>query len=84
MWPECTNVRALSANDGSGTAGLLLVAPLACFPKDDDGIAVPPLGIRITPSAASYTFLAISNDKSAGVEEYALQVGAGNYSRMTG
>jgi hypothetical protein len=29
-------VRALSANEGSGTAGWLLVAPLACFPKDEE------------------------------------------------
>ncbi len=36
MRPECINVRALSANDGSGTADWPLVAPLACFPKDEE------------------------------------------------
>jgi len=39
MRPECINVRALSANEGSGTAGWPLVEPLACFPKDEDDIA---------------------------------------------
>ena len=33
---ECISVRARSANDGSGTADWPLVAPLACFPKDEE------------------------------------------------
>jgi hypothetical protein len=33
---ECINVRARSANDGSGSADWPLVAPLACFPKDEE------------------------------------------------
>ena len=33
---ECINVRARSANEGSGTADWPLVAPLACFPKDEE------------------------------------------------
>ena len=37
MRPDCVNVRALSANEGSGTAGWLLVAPLACFTKNEEG-----------------------------------------------
>src|SRR5271166_42724 len=36
MRPECVNVRALSANEGSGTAGCPPVASLACFPKDEE------------------------------------------------
>src|SRR5271157_6383802 len=36
--PKCINVRALSANEGSGTADWPLVAPLACFPKDEEDI----------------------------------------------
>ena len=47
MRPECINVRARSANEGSGTADGLLVAPLACFPKDEEDIVEHPLGIRI-------------------------------------
>jgi hypothetical protein len=39
MRPECINVRALSANEGSGTADWPLVAPLACFPEEEDVIA---------------------------------------------
>src|SRR5664279_1769577 len=33
---ECISVRARSANDNSGTADWPLVAPLACFPKDEE------------------------------------------------
>ncbi len=40
MRPECINVRALSANEGSGTADWPLVAPLACFPKDEEDMYV--------------------------------------------
>ena len=39
MRPEYINVRALSANEGSGIADWPLVAPLACFPKDEEDIA---------------------------------------------
>src|ERR1019366_4199264 len=46
MRPECINVRALSANEGSGTADWPLVAPLACFPKDDEDIADHSLGMQ--------------------------------------
>jgi hypothetical protein len=35
---ECINVRARSANEGSGTADELLVAPLAYFPKEEEDI----------------------------------------------
>ena len=35
---ECINVRARSANEGSGTADWPLVAPLACFPKDEEAL----------------------------------------------
>jgi hypothetical protein len=38
MRPECINVRARSANEGSGTADWPLVAPIACFPKDEEDI----------------------------------------------
>jgi hypothetical protein len=48
MRPEYINVRALSANEGSGIADWPLVAPLACFPKDEEDIAEHPFGIRIT------------------------------------
>ena len=46
MRPECINVRARSANEGSGTAGWPLVAPLACFPKDEEDIVDSSPGIR--------------------------------------
>src|SRR5271165_4273880 len=46
MRPECINVRARSANEGSGTAGWPLVAPAACFPKDEEDIAEPSLGVQ--------------------------------------
>src|SRR5580700_8693117 len=38
MRHECINVRALSANEGSGTVGWLLVAPAACFLKGEEDI----------------------------------------------
>src|SRR5271157_5064082 len=38
MRPECINVSALSANEGSGTAGRLLVTPATCFPKGEEDI----------------------------------------------
>ena len=38
MRPTCINVCARSANEGSGTTDGLLVAPLACFPKDEEDI----------------------------------------------
>jgi len=40
MRPECISVRALSAKEGSGTAGWPLVAPLACFPKGEEDIVI--------------------------------------------
>ena len=40
MRPECISVRALSAKEGSGTASRPLVAPLACFPKDEEDIVI--------------------------------------------
>src|SRR5271157_1394801 len=43
---ECISVRARSANDGSGTADWPLVAPLACFPKDEEDIAESSLGLQ--------------------------------------
>src|ERR1019366_1136001 len=46
---ECISVRARSANDGSGTADWPLVAPLACFPKDEEDIAEVSLGLRYGP-----------------------------------
>src|ERR1039457_4029121 len=46
MRPKCINVRALSANDGSGTAGRLFVAPPACFPEDEEDIADHSLGVQ--------------------------------------
>ena len=46
MRPECINVRARSANEGSGTADWPLVAPLACFPKDEEDIAEHFLGMQ--------------------------------------
>ena len=46
MRPECINVRALSANEGSGTADRPPVAPLACFPEDKEDIADHYLGIE--------------------------------------
>src|SRR5271157_6614565 len=45
MRPECINVRARSANEGSGTADWPLVAPLACFPKDEEDIGDYSLGL---------------------------------------
>src|SRR5712692_3711733 len=43
MRAKYTKVRARSANDGSGTAGWLLAAPVpACFLKDEEDIAAPP------------------------------------------
>jgi len=36
MRPKCIKVRALSANEGSGTVDCPVVAPLACFPKDEE------------------------------------------------
>ena len=44
--PKCINVRALSANEGSGTADWPLVVPLACFPKDEEDIVDSSPGIR--------------------------------------
>jgi hypothetical protein len=46
MWPECISVRALSANEGSGTAGRPLVEPLACLPMDEEDIADRFLGMQ--------------------------------------
>ena len=56
MWPECINVRARSANVGSGTAGRLLVAAAACFPKDKEDIY--PLAFCI---AAQRAFISTDN-----------------------
>src|SRR5271157_811020 len=56
MRPECINVRALSANEGSGIADWPLVTPLACFPEEEEDIAEHSLGMRITlklPSRSS-------------------------------
>src|SRR5208283_298470 len=39
MRPQYINVRARSANEVSGTEDWPLVAPLACFPKDEEDIA---------------------------------------------
>ena len=47
--PKCINVRALSANEGSGTADWPLVEPLACFPKNEEDIPAHPLGIKDNP-----------------------------------
>ena len=49
MRPECIKVRALSANEGSGTADWPLVEPLACFPKNEEDIPAHPLGIKDNP-----------------------------------
>jgi hypothetical protein len=43
MRPKYTRVRARSANEGSGTAGRSLVAPVpACFLMDEEDIDAPP------------------------------------------
>jgi hypothetical protein len=41
-----TKVRARSANEGSGTAGWSLAAPVpACFLMEEDDIAIPYLAV---------------------------------------
>jgi hypothetical protein len=60
MRAKYTNVRARSANEGSGTAGWSLTAPvLACFLMEEEDIAFPPgsLDNRVGIPAAADGFV---------------------------
>ena len=57
MRPECISVRALSANEGSGTADWPLVEPLACLPDEAKDIADHFLGMQRRPRLCVRPFL---------------------------
>src|SRR5712692_6327632 len=55
MRAKYTKVRARSANEGSGTAGWLLAAPVpACFLKDEEDIAAPPGSLNTCISGCTW------------------------------
>jgi hypothetical protein len=53
MWFNCIEVRALSANEGSGACAWLLAWPVfACFPRDEDILPT-----AATPASRRHIFL---------------------------